>query len=151
MLTRTLPVSPFGSSALDREFDRMLNVFFDASPTPAPSPRNIVRSGFPPINVSEDEQAFFVEAELPGFKLADIDINLLGNELTLSGSREIAEPQNAQFHRRERVSGRFSRTLRLGAEIDAAKVTATLDQGVLVIKLPKPETAKPRKIDIKSN
>lgn len=144
------------SDGLAREFDRMVGTFFNpqhfpASPTVAP--REAARTGVPPINVSENEHAFFVEAELPGYKLSDLDMHLLANELTISGSRESADSAapSAKILRQERPSGRFLRTLRLGTDIDAAKVEATLTAGVLTIRLPKAEAAKPRKIAISVN
>lgn len=147
----SLACAVFSPTSVEREIDRIVGTFFDAAPFGfTPTPRNAARAGFPPINVWEDDNAFYVEAELPGFKLADLDISLVAGELTISGAREQNEPTDARVHRRERAGGRFTRTLRIGADIDPARVAATLDAGVLTITLPKAEAARPRKIEIKS-
>lgn len=137
--------------SLDREFGRMVNSLLDAYPAafaPSGAAREGSRAGVPPINVFEDANAYFVEAELPGFKLGDLDITMHGGELTITGSRETGETEEGRFIRRERPTGRFTRTLRLGSDIDSEKVAATLEHGVLTVTLPKAEAAKPRKITI---
>ncbi len=108
---------------------------------------------FPPINAWEDDGAVYIEAELPGLKTEDLEITLIGNELTISGQRpsgvaggtgEVVE------HRRERATGRFSRVVRLGPGVDPDRVSAALENGVLTITLPKTEAAKPRKIAVQA-
>ena len=107
-------------------------------------------SANPALNVYETDHAIFVEAELPGYRDNDVEVSMVGNELTISGARNISHPEGALLHRNERSSGRFSRTLRLGTEIDGAKVSAKFENGVLTITIPKVEAAKPRKIEVKS-
>lgn len=152
MLTRPLhrvlsqPSFPLGG--IDTEFDRVVDRLFNTGANlgmPSAS-----RAGIPPLSVWEDEDSCTVEAELPGFQMADLDINLLGSQLTISGQRAQSEVSGGKFHRRERAFGRFSRTLELPSQIDAAKVSAALSHGVLTITLPKAEAAKPRKISITS-
>lgn len=104
---------------------------------------------FPALNAWEDASSIFVEAELPGFSIKDVEITFSGNELTISGTRAETKPEGATLHRRERSSGSFSRTLRVGADVDGAKISATLTNGVLTVVLPKAEAARPRKIDVK--
>jgi HSP20 family protein len=104
---------------------------------------------YPALNAWEDEQALYVEAELPGFRIEDLDINIKANELTISGRRADAAPEGATLHRRERPSGSFTRTVRLGTQVDAGAVSAALKLGVLTITLPKAQAAKARKIDVK--
>ena len=104
---------------------------------------------FPACNAWEDDQNFYVEAEVPGMKMDDIQVIALGNELTIKGERQDPVPQGVSPHRRERGVGTFSRVLRLPVEIDADKVEATLKDGVLTITLPKVAAAKPRKIEVK--
>lgn len=106
-------------------------------------------AGGPAVNVWEDDQSLFVETELPGLSLADIDVTVMGNELTIKGERKETLPENATYHRRERTVGAFARTMSLPVEIDAGRVTATLKDGVLMITLPKAEAAKPRRIEVK--
>jgi len=106
---------------------------------------------FPPMNVWEDEQNIIVEAELPGFDMKDLDISLVGDTLTIGGKRSSEDvPEGTTFHRRERVSGEFSRTLRFKTPIDGAHVGATLENGVLKITLPRGEASRPRKIEVKT-
>lgn len=106
---------------------------------------------FPAMNVFEDDQAVVVEAELPGFTMNNLEISVLGHDLTIAGNREWSAPEGSTVHRRERTgSARFSRSLRIGTPIDPDKITARLEAGVLTVTLPKAESAKPRKIQIKS-
>ncbi len=120
--------SPFGE--LDRLFESLLP---EASQTPDRASHGV----FPAVNAWEDEQAVSIEAELPGFGLEDIEITVTGRTLTLAGRRETTLPEGAAFVRRERPQGRFSRTLTLNTDIDSAKISASLDKGVLRITLPK--------------
>lgn len=104
---------------------------------------------FPPLNVWEDKENVYAEAELPGLKLDDLEVFVKGAELTLGGERKEEAAEGAGYHRRERGMGRFSRTVRLPVEVNADKVEATLSNGVLNLKLPKSEAARPRKIEVK--
>ena len=105
----------------------------------------------PALNVWEDDQAVFVEAELPGLKLDDIEVLVHRGELTLKGAWGASnESDGATVHRRERDCGSFSRTITLPVEIDAAKVPANLHNGVLTVTLPKSDAAKPRAIEVKA-
>ncbi len=104
---------------------------------------------FPLVNISEDETGVYVEALLPGVEAESIDISVLRNTLTLSGERKTDETAKAVvWHRNERGTGRFSRTIELPAEIDGARVSARYKDGVLAIDLPKTEAAKPKKISV---
>lgn len=105
---------------------------------------------FPALNVWDDDDCVHVEAELPGVAMEDIEINVVGGELSIKGSRRAFNGGNGNrtYHRQERAIGEFSRFLTLPDAIDADKVEATLKNGVLTIKLPKAETAKPRRIQV---
>ena len=94
---------------------------------------------------------FYAEAEVPGLGMDDLEVFVVGNELTIKG-RWNAERDDDQrvFHRRERERGDFTRVLTLPVEIDAEKVGAVLKDGVLTVTLPKAETARTRKIAVKS-
>ncbi len=105
---------------------------------------------FPPINVTEDQDAYRIRAELPGIKADELDITVTGKSLAIAGERKIAEETNgAKYHRRERESGNFRRMVSLPGPIDADKVEATCTNGVLTLVLPKAEEAKPRQITVK--
>jgi HSP20 family protein len=108
---------------------------------------------FPALNVWEDNDCVFVEAELPGVAMNDIEINVVGGELSIKGSRRPMSTGamgngNVTYHRQERATGEFSRFLTLPDAIDADKVDGCLKNGVLSIKLPKAEAAKPRRIPV---
>ncbi|MCI0684441.1 MAG: Hsp20/alpha crystallin family protein [Gemmataceae bacterium] len=106
---------------------------------------------FPALNVWEEDDAFRVEAELPGLTMNDLEIYVTGqNQLAIKGERKVAPPQKAVQHRQERHFGKFVRALTLPSAIDPNKVDARLDNGVLTIVLPKHEGAKPRKIEVKA-
>ncbi len=105
---------------------------------------------YPPVNISEDRDHVFVRAELPGVQAADLEITLQDNSLILRGERKIpAEDKQVNYHRRERESGFFRRVMALPAQVRNDKVEASCKDGILTIKLAKPEAVKPRKIEVK--
>lgn len=113
-------------------------------------PRSVVPA-FPPVNVWEDENGFYVEAELPGMTREQLQISVTHrNQLTLQGERPVEEFEKGRWHRRERGFGRFQRVLKLPAPVDADRVEAKLENGVLQLTLPKSEEARPRKIAVKA-
>lgn len=135
---------PFGR--LRGEMDRLFDNILENVPAFAlPGTRS-----FPAVNVWEDNEQLYAEAEIPGLKLDDLDVSVLGDELTIKGCRCGAEEEGVTFHRRERGTGDFCRVLRLPVEIDAEKVEATLRDGVLTIKLPKSAASLPRRIEVKA-
>jgi HSP20 family protein len=114
---------------------------------------NVARQGaqagvFPLVNLTEDADRYFVRAELPGVSGDHLDIQATGKSLAIAGERKIAVSEGVQYHRRERESGKFSRIIALPREIDADKVEARLDNGILTVMIPKAETAKPRQISV---
>jgi HSP20 family protein len=105
---------------------------------------------FPPLNVWEEGDQVFVEAELPGQDLKDLEIYVTGgNQLTVKGTRKQVTPEKGVWHRQERNFGEFSRTVTLPFLVDAEKVEARLENGVLKLTLSKHESARPRKIEVK--
>jgi len=104
---------------------------------------------FPPTNVTQDDNNYYVRAELPGIKAADLSITALRNRVSIAGKREIsAESEKASYHRKERAEGEFSRTVTLPGEVVADKVEARYADGVLQLTLPKAEETKPRQIAV---
>lgn len=105
----------------------------------------------PPINLGEDDSNFYIHAEVPGIKLADLSISALPNSVSISGKRE-TERENGKvsYHRRERADGAFSRTISLPTEIATDKVEARYADGILMLTLPKAEAAKARQIAVTS-
>jgi len=136
--------SPF--TQLEGEMNRLFENFFEDLPA-----GRSYAAGYPALNTWEDGDAAYVEAELPGMSLGDLEIFVRGNDVTISGERKMAEPENASWHRRERSQGKFSRSLSLPWEIDADRVEATLRNGVLSVKLPKCEACKPKRIEISAS
>jgi HSP20 family protein len=105
----------------------------------------------PLVNVWEDENALFVEADLPGLDPATLDVFVTeGNQLTIQGERKAPEFKGAAWVRQERPFGRFTRVIGLPSLVDADKVEANYEAGVLRLTLPKSEAAKPRKIAVKA-
>jgi HSP20 family protein len=130
---------------LQNEVNRLFENVFEDSPA-----LRGYAAGYPGVNLWEEGDTAYVECELPGVGMDDLEIYVTGNELTLNGQRKIAAPENASWHRRERATGRFSRTLTLPWEIDAAKVEAKLRDGVLTVSLPKCESCKPKKVKVRT-
>lgn len=106
---------------------------------------------YPAMNLWEDDEAVHVEAELPGIRLEDLEITVLGeDQLNVKGSRAATEAPQADWYRQERPCGKFDRTIALPTSVVANKVEARLDNGVLSIRLPKSPAAKPTKITVKA-
>jgi HSP20 family protein len=127
------------------EMDRLLTGFLGALPEPPWAGR-----GQPAMNVWEERDALRAELEVPGVKNADIELSVVGNELSLRVERPDEAARGQTHHRRERPTGAFARVVRLPVEVDAERVEAQLRDGVLTITLPKAESAKPRKIEVAS-
>jgi HSP20 family protein len=109
------------------------------------------RSGFPTLNAWQDEQAFYLEAEIPGLGLEDLEITLPEADLvSIKGQRKAPAPEGAQWLRRERACGPFERDLRLPGPVAGDDVEATLKDGVLTVKLPKAPEIRPRKIAVRA-
>jgi len=143
--------SPFGDT--EREFSRLhgeMNRLFgrfaaDRNHWPATS------ASYPALNVWEDSDHVYAEAELPGMEMKDWEILVTGNnQLSLKGKRRPPEFDKAIWHRQERGFGKFTRVITLPVSVDADRVSAEFQHGVLTIKMPKSESAKPRRIPIKT-
>jgi HSP20 family protein len=103
------------------------------------------------ISESEDQQQYFLEANVAGFKPEEIQVTSSGDTITIHAARkEEARTERAGYVRRERYAGEMSRTVTLPSHIDADKIQATCDQGVLMLRIPKAEGAKTRQIPIKA-
>jgi HSP20 family protein len=128
---------------LHGEMDRMFEDFFEG----APASRRY-GAAYPALNTWEDGDAAYVEAELPGLGMEDIEVLVSGNGVTINGERKIEAAGGANWHRRERGQGRFSRAVTLPGEIDADKVDAKLQDGVLTVRLPRSESHRPKKVKV---
>lgn len=107
-----------------------------------------IRDGFPRTNLSDTGDNLELFAEVPGINKEQLHVKIQGNYLEISGSRPADSPEGYTLHRNERVVSSFSRSFTLPYEVDATQVTATLNDGLLKIVLPKSEAAKPRQVTI---
>jgi len=105
---------------------------------------------FPLVNVTEDQDNYYIRGEIPGMESEEINISATGRNLTISGERKIAsEGENVRYHRRERDDGKFSRAIALPSDIEVGQIEADYVDGILSIKIPKSEVAKPRQIAVR--
>jgi HSP20 family protein len=106
----------------------------------------------PAFDLSETDDSLQVRMDVPGIPAKDIHIDITGNVLRVSGERkEEKEEKGKTWHRVERRSGEFSRSVTLPCAVKEAKVEASCDDGVLTIRLPKAEEAKSHKVTVKSD
>jgi HSP20 family protein len=111
------------------------------------------RSGltYPLMNIWSSEDGLVIDAELPGVEPTDVDISVMGDELTLSGKVPAnAEAEGETWHRRERPAGEFTRKLQLSFRADANGVKANYKNGVLRLTIPRSEEEKPKRIAIEA-
>ena len=145
-LRRTNGLGPL--MQLRDEMDRLVGDFFGPV-TSSIAPRLGVNArSFPALNIWETPQHVFVEAEVPGLKSEEVDISVVGNDLTIRGRRGEAAHEGVAYHRQEHGVGEFNRVVRLPVDVDADHVEASLKDGVLLIQLPKAESARPKKIKV---
>jgi len=137
-LVRWNPARELASMEIDR-LNHMLNGFYGAA-----------RSWAPAVDVFEtNDREFIVKAELPDMKRDDISVTFENGVLTLSGERKVEFAANdGTFHRSERAFGRFSRSFTLPATVDGNAIHASYKDGVLTIRVPQREEAKPRQIAV---
>jgi len=110
--------------------------------------QNVPRSYVSPrVNITETKDGYVLEAEMPGVNKGGLEISLEGNELTLTG-RRTEEVQGLDLLYRESTNRDFRRVFVLDPTIDAGKIEAKMDNGVLRLHLPKAEKVKPRKIQV---
>jgi len=127
-----------------------MNQLFQDSYVPAFS-RMAQGSTIMPVDIYENEDAFVVQAFMPGLTADDLSISVEQRTITIHGEPKAQEMEGARPVLQERTMGAFTRTFTLPVEVDADKVQAELVNGVLNLTLPKSEATKPRKIQIRSN
>jgi HSP20 family protein len=129
---------------------RRLNRLFSMPPMfEGDSPFGSLSTGELATNVREDENAFYVEMEVPGVKTDEIDLSLIGTELTLRINRPpTKEEKGVRYLRRERVFGNMVRTITLPMDSTPKEMDATIENGILCVRLKKPEEAKVQKITV---
>lgn len=107
------------------------------------------RGVFPAVNIFSDKDGYVVRAEVPGVAPEQLRVDTQGHTVTISGKRENATFQDASYHRHERGTGEFSRSLQLPETLDTGRAEAACKNGILTVRIPKKEEAKPRQISIK--
>jgi len=140
---RYVPAFANALDAFDREVGRWVNGLEEGQ---SPSTTNTASY---PVDIHEDDNSFYIDAELPGFTRDQIDISLENSVLTIEAEREAEKREGQQQHVNERRYTRVARTLRVPRSVDSENVDAELSDGVLHITLHKKEEVRPRKINIK--
>jgi HSP20 family protein len=131
--------SPLAAIEIDR-LNRMFDAAFSGEPLAG-------GAWVPAIDIYETaDKDVVVKAELPDLKREDIKVTFENNVLTIEGERKFASEE--QYHRRERSYGAFRRSFTLPTTVDAAKVEATYQDGLLTVKLPRREESRPRQIQV---
>lgn len=124
-----------------QELQNRMNRLFESGTT--------ARLWTPAVDITESEHEILLEAELPGMKKEEIDVQLNGDTLTLRGERKIERSEkDEQYHRVERQYGAWQRSFQIEIPIDVENVSADYKDGVLVVRLPKARETKPRQIAI---
>jgi HSP20 family protein len=107
---------------------------------------------YPPVDILESKEAYLIRAELPGMKKEDFNLELKEGTLTLSGERKVEEPADGvEYHRVERLAGKFSRSFYLPQTVKQDAIKATYRDGILEVYVPKAEEAKPKQITVSVN
>lgn len=143
-----VPWKPFGRELdrLRKEMDDLWSRFFGERPFG----RRVDEEWSPSVDLSETKDNFVVKAELPGLEVKDIDVSISGEVLTIRGEKKKEEEEKGEHHHYvERFYGSFQRSFRLPTNVQADKVEASFDKGVLKITLPKVEEAKKKEIQVK--
>lgn len=135
-------------TALRQEMNDLFSGFWNGN---AGGPGVMSPTFAPSLDVAEKDNCYELHIDVPGMEAKDLDIQVHGNTVTVSGNRkEEKEDKGKTYHRVERRSGSFSRTITLPCEVDTKEVAAEYTNGVLNVALPKCEKARPSKISIKS-
>lgn len=144
-ITRWSPAPDLFRDRFSRLFDQML----DEGGRPSTEEFSN-RSWMPAMDIRETEDALILEAELPGIDKSDVQLSLENNVLTLSGERKFEKDvEKESFHRIERAYGSFSRSFSLPRNVRTEDASASFDNGVLRVELPKVDEAKPRRVEIR--
>jgi HSP20 family protein len=151
-LIKTSPMVPSAKRDLEEIVDRFFrNPFASMSPFGLGAVAGRSEEFVPALDLDETEKEFVVRLEVPGIPRENLDVNLVGETLTLSGHRERVERQASETSLwEERESGRFIRTIQLPQAVDPKKIEAVCSDGVLSVHLPKAEPAVKSRIVIKS-
>jgi len=126
--------------------DKLWNTFLGETPFS----RRFAEEWLPSVDISETEDKLLIKAELPGLEAKDVSVSISGDILTIKGEKKKEEEEKDEHHHYvERYSGSFQRSFRLPVNVQADKVDAAFEKGVLKVTLPKVEEAKKKEIEIK--
>ena len=132
---------------LQSEVNRLFDTFFSGRPGEG----GAMRRWAPAMDLLATDEHLVLRADLPGLDREDVNVEIKDGVLTVSGERKAErEERGKDFYRAERAFGSFSRSLSLPENVDADKISAEFDKGVLEIRIPKPEERKPQRIQIGS-
>jgi HSP20 family protein len=139
-----------GLARLREEMDRTFGRFF-SEPWGLIEPKAFRTEGwFPAVDVSETDKEVTIRAEVPGIAIKDLDISVSGTTLTITGQKDEQDEQKGEdFYQCERRFGSFRRVMDLPDSIDADKVTAESDNGVVTIHVDKKPGVRPKKVEVK--
>lgn len=156
---RLHPFQSLTSNDIQREISRFFDNFLIPSKN-SETRTNEAREKVwkPVIDVRENSTNYMIDVELPGLKKEEVTLSFHDNTLTISGERKYIHEEKApeiegekkqwSYHRTERFYGKFQRSFTFPSEVDADKITATFEDGILKIEIPKAEVARPRQIAI---
>ncbi len=113
-----------------------------------PEWENQERQAFIPMDVKAEDDAYVVTALVPGIKADDLSIQIVNETLTIQGELKNERDENANYLLSERPSGKFNRSLTMPEPLDASKVEAEIENGILTLRIPKAEEAKPKTIKV---
>ena len=134
------PLQAFG--LIRRRMDHLLREF---ESTPTTRGRT---QAWPPMRLSEDDEAYVIRAAVPGLRVEEIDVRVTAEGVTIAGQRSVKAPEGYTVHRQERLGAPFSRSVALPARIVVDEVTAAVQDGILTVTLPKHAEARPRAVKV---
>ena len=133
--------------SIQHDLNRLFGTFFDSHTAEARAARRWV----PAVDLVDEGDHYALSADLPGVSEKDVTIEVEDNVLRISGERYSEQKESREgFYRAERVSGSFSRSLRLPEGTDPQAIEASIEQGVLRVSIPKPEVVAPHKVAVKA-
>jgi HSP20 family protein len=137
-------------TSIQERMNRLFEDFFGRAPLAPGAEEPLGAWGFaPPVDIYEDAHKLMFKVEIPGMEEKDLNVEVEGNVLTVSGERKLEkEVKEEHFRRKERHYGAFSRSFTLPTTVDPSKIEANYVNGVLAIELPKRAEAKPKQIKV---
>lgn len=137
-------------AALD-ELRRQMNYYFDELDRPRSPMSEMPGRSWPRSNLFDNGSELLLYAAVPGLSEKDIELTLTGDTLALTGKRESPAPEGYSIHRKERGNIRFARSFTLPVKVDPEKVSASVKDGMLMVKMAKAAEATPRQITVQAS